>query len=81
LLHEEDVSLDKLLELCVPLIGVLQQDIYFSVVGYELGESNGQKRSEPNSQGVTVFLRLARTDRRHWFTTYIFTVFLGFMCE
>jgi hypothetical protein len=51
-LHEEKVSLDKFLELCVPLIGVIHQDIYSSVVGWELGESNGQKRSEPSSQGV-----------------------------
>jgi hypothetical protein len=39
---KEEVSLDKFLELCAPLIGVIPPDIYLSVMGWELGESSEQ---------------------------------------
>jgi hypothetical protein len=39
---KEEVSLDKFLELCAPLIGVIPPEIYLSVMGWELGESHEQ---------------------------------------
>jgi hypothetical protein len=39
---KEEVSLDKFLEMCAPLIGVIPPDIYLSVMGWELGESSEQ---------------------------------------
>lgn len=39
---KEEVSLDKFLELCAPLIGVIPPNIYLSAMGWELGESHEQ---------------------------------------
>lgn len=39
---KEEVSLDKFLELCAPLIGVIPPHIYLSSMGWELGESHEQ---------------------------------------
>ena len=44
---KEEVSLDKFLELCTPLIGVIPPNIYLTVMGWELGESREQDQVRP----------------------------------
>lgn len=39
---KEEVSLDKFLEFCAPLIGVIPPHMYLNIMGWELGESGGQ---------------------------------------
>lgn len=39
---KKEVPLDRFLELCAPLIGVIPADIYLEVMGWQLGEPNEQ---------------------------------------
>lgn len=38
---KEEVSLDKFLEHCTPLVGIIPPDIYLGFMGWELGEPSG----------------------------------------
>jgi hypothetical protein len=42
--EKEEVSLDRFLKFCAPMVGMIPAGVYLSVMGWEVGESSEQEQ-------------------------------------